>query len=170
MHHRGRIDEGREERKPRGGGRERERGLDGGDVLRLNATWMLWDITDASALLQIAPLWTTRVLHPWKTQRLIERGQRRVALLHLAAYAWWMNGGSQGWRGGAVPCCAQREQGATRDLLFEMGTLVMGGNGNRHRWCQRWTQCFRSAFPYALCPNVDAEYQEDLYQQKYGGF
>lgn len=108
---------------------KREWGLEGWNVQRLNAPWMLWDITNASGSLQITPPGTTGALHRWKTPWLIERGQRRGALLHLAAYTWWMNGGREGWRGGAVPCWAHGEQGPTRDLLLELRMVVMGGNG-----------------------------------------
>lgn len=100
---------------------KREWGLEGWNVQRLNAPWMLWDITNAG---------TTGALHRWKTPWLIERGQRRGALLHLAAYTWWMNGGREGGvkrRSSAL--LSTGEQGPTRDLLLEPRMVVMGSNG-----------------------------------------
>lgn len=41
----------------------------------------------------------------------------------------WMDGGREGWRGGAVPCWAHGEQGPTKNLLLELRMVVMGGNG-----------------------------------------
>lgn len=86
-----RLGECRKRRLSRGKGKQ-EKSLDEGDVHGHNAPWMLWDITDVGGLLQNTLLGTMGVLHPLKTWWFVERGQRQGALLHLAAYSWWMNG------------------------------------------------------------------------------
>lgn len=73
----------------------RETGLEGRNVQRLNAPWMLWNIANASGLLQITPPRTTGALHRWKRMAHWKGSEARCAApfssLHMMDE--WMEGG-----------------------------------------------------------------------------
>lgn len=127
-----------------------KKGLDGGDVQRVNAHWML------------GHLWCEWVA---PNRSLWDHGSV-APMVHPMAH----------WKGSGARCSApfssllmmdeRREGGmvrksgamlSARELLWVLGMVVMGGNGNAHRWGQRWVQGYRSAFIHTFWLSADAQ-------------
>lgn len=131
--------------------RERERGLEGWHVQRLNAPWILWDITKASGSLQIAPPGTMAPLEEPMAHWKGSEARRSAPFSSLHMMDEWREGGMM-WRSNAL--LSTWGTGCHQGPPLELQMVVMGGNGNRHRWSQRWIQCFRSTYAFWL--TVDA--------------